>query len=337
MKKKISIIVPCYNVESYLERCVLSLVRQTIGLEALELIFVNDASQDNTWEVLKEYEKRYPEHIVLVDLPENVKQGGARNIGLQYASSDYIGFVDADDWVEASMFEKLYQRANEYDCDMVCCKYMRVAEPVEMGRTGKVDRLCVISSVQQLKEAMLEGVEGGICCNIYRRSIIFDNQIFFPEGMFYEDNFWLPMLQLYIRRYYIIEEYLYNYYFNRNSTITKRDSLHHLDRMVIELMKLEEFEKKGIYELLQDEIELRFLKLFFINTLHILFTRFSTIPKGVFELMQATVLERFPNYKKNPYIEERLNGVAKALLPLVEMEVSPENLEMIASQYRKAF
>ena len=100
--KKVSVIIPCYNAVKWLPKCFMSLVGQSIGIDNLELIFVNDASTDDgqTWNMLNEIEKAYPESIIIIDLPHNRRQGGARNEGLKYASGEYIAFVDADDWVE---------------------------------------------------------------------------------------------------------------------------------------------------------------------------------------------------------------------------------------------
>ena len=95
--KKISVIIPCYNSVKWLPKCFMSLVEQSIGIDNLELIFVNDASTDDgqTWDMLKEMEKAYPESIIIIDLPYNRRQGGARNEGLKYASGEYIAFVDS--------------------------------------------------------------------------------------------------------------------------------------------------------------------------------------------------------------------------------------------------
>ncbi|WP_294594847.1 glycosyltransferase family 2 protein, partial [uncultured Rikenella sp.] len=93
---KVSVIVPCYNAEQFLTRCLDSLVNQT--LEGIEIICVNDASPDNGIAILRDYETRYP-NVVVIDLKENVRQGGARNRGIEIARGEYIGFVDADDWV----------------------------------------------------------------------------------------------------------------------------------------------------------------------------------------------------------------------------------------------
>ena len=97
---KISIIIPCYNVAEYIDRCLNSIISQTIGLEALEIICIDDASTDNTWQKLQQWEHSYPEQILLVHCDNNARQGTARNIGLSYASSLWISFIDSDDWIE---------------------------------------------------------------------------------------------------------------------------------------------------------------------------------------------------------------------------------------------
>ena len=91
MEKKISIIIPCYNVESYLDRCFESLKHQTLGFEQMELIFVNDASTDGTLDKLTALESQYPENIIVINFTENRRQGTARNVALEYASAPYIG------------------------------------------------------------------------------------------------------------------------------------------------------------------------------------------------------------------------------------------------------
>jgi glycosyltransferase involved in cell wall biosynthesis len=89
MNKKISIIIPCYNVEKYIERCIDSLINQTMNLDQMEFIFVNDASTDRTLDILLKYEKKYSDSIMVINSEENLRQGGARNIGLSYTNGDY--------------------------------------------------------------------------------------------------------------------------------------------------------------------------------------------------------------------------------------------------------
>ena len=104
-KVDLSIIVPCFNVEKYVARCIDSLINQTLDNTIYEIILVDDASTDHTWDKLCEIEKLYPDNVILVHCEENGRQGKARNIGMTYATSDYVGFVDSDDWVEPDMYE----------------------------------------------------------------------------------------------------------------------------------------------------------------------------------------------------------------------------------------
>lgn len=93
MKPLISIIIPCYNVEKYIDRCLESVVNQTIGIENLEVLCVNDASTDGTLNKLHSWERRYPNEIAVITYEVNQRQGGARNIGMKYANAEYFGFI----------------------------------------------------------------------------------------------------------------------------------------------------------------------------------------------------------------------------------------------------
>lgn len=110
--EKVSVIIPCFNATKYLPKCFMSLVQQTIGISQIELIFVDDASTDDgsTWNMLQEFERAYPESIMILKLEENMRQGGARNIALQYATGEYIAFVDADDFVADNFLLETYEK-----------------------------------------------------------------------------------------------------------------------------------------------------------------------------------------------------------------------------------
>ena len=101
---KVSIIVPVYNVEKYLPKCLDSLVSQTI--DDFEILVVNDGSPDRSQDIIDEYSRRYPEKVVSL-VKENGGQGSARNMALEIAKGEYIGFVDSDDWVDVTMYEKM--------------------------------------------------------------------------------------------------------------------------------------------------------------------------------------------------------------------------------------
>lgn len=121
MKPKISIIVPIYNVEPYLSRCLDSLVKQT--LQEIEIIAVNDGSTDKSLLILREYAEK--DHRITVVDQKNAGVSFARNEGIQMARGEYIGFVDPDDWIDANMYEVLYREAVQEQAEIVMCGYMR--------------------------------------------------------------------------------------------------------------------------------------------------------------------------------------------------------------------
>ena len=152
MSKKVSVIIPCFNATKWLPKCFLSLVQQTIGIENIELIFVDDASTDNgeTWNMLQEFECAYPESILILKLEENMRQGGARNIALQYATGEYIAFVDSDDFVTSEFLQVVYKAAHEHNADFVqfeYCYYTENLGVVSSNRAISPGRLIPISKI----------------------------------------------------------------------------------------------------------------------------------------------------------------------------------------------
>ena len=129
MSKKLSIIVPVYNMatEGKLNYCLDSLVGQTIrGLYDYEILCVDDASTDDSLEILLDYQKRYPELVCVIPNPVNLRQGGAKNAGLRVAQGEWIGFIDSDDWVSPDYYEKLLKKAEATGADLVGCDYSLV-------------------------------------------------------------------------------------------------------------------------------------------------------------------------------------------------------------------
>ncbi len=118
---KISIIVPVYNVENYLKKCLDSIVNQTF--KDIEIILINDGSTDNSLNICKEYAKK-DHRIRLINKP-NGGLSSARNVGIDLSTGEYLGFVDSDDWIALNMYEKLYNLCKIFNADISQCKYIR--------------------------------------------------------------------------------------------------------------------------------------------------------------------------------------------------------------------
>ena len=118
---KVSVIVPVYNVEKYIEKCANSLINQT--LSDIEIIFVNDGSTDGSIQIIEQYENNFKEKVKCVS-KDNGGLSSARNYGIPYATGEYIAFLDSDDYVELDMYETMYNKAKEDDFDMVECDFI---------------------------------------------------------------------------------------------------------------------------------------------------------------------------------------------------------------------
>ena len=118
---KLSLIIPVYNVENYIEKCLDSVVNQTI--DDMEIIIVNDGSKDKSKEKINKYLQKYKEKIKYLE-KENGGLSSARNFGIPHATGEYIAFLDSDDYVEPKMYEEMYNLAKKEDADMVECDFI---------------------------------------------------------------------------------------------------------------------------------------------------------------------------------------------------------------------
>lgn len=302
---RLSVIVPVYNMaaDGKLEFCLDSLVNQTI--DDYEIIAVNDASTDNSLEILKGYEQKYPGKVKVITYPVNRRQGGARNEGLKAAEGEWIGFIDSDDWVSPDYYEKLLKKAEETGADLVGCDYSLVSEHTfEVGRiveNNTADQTGILD-LEKHKKLLIR--PGSMVIKVYKGSVIRDNELRFPEGILYEDNCAGSLWQLYFTRFERVEEPLYYYYQHGESTVHRITESRCRDRLKAEEIFYEECEKRGFLKQYYKEIEYRFTELGYVITLfsYLQGTKHPTL-SFVRELREA-VEKRFPNFENNDYYRQ---------------------------------
>lgn len=334
----VSIIVPCYNVEKYIRRCIDSIIRQTIGFQNIQLILVDDVSTDRTLEILHEYEQLYQDNIVIIECEKNGRQGTARNIGLQYATGEYIGFVDADDWIEPDMYSHMYFIAEEHDVDVVFCRHTRDKEYVlnESLGTEKEDSLIWINTPDERKKFIVSDIIGvGVWDKLYKRELIFDNNIVFPEGLAYEDIMFGAMIYLYAEKIYILEENLYHYFVNMQSTVLTMNQIHGDDLEKVNLMKLEEYKNRGFYDEYYDEIEFDMLCTYYLAMIKLLCLRFDAFQCDKFYDIKDRIKYMFPDICKNKYIKDKLRDVNQLSVGLLNNDMLENELREFAKLYRE--
>lgn len=334
MSKKISIIVPCYNIEQYIERFFASIEAQTMPIDDMEVILVDDQSKDHTWEHICAFEQKYPEHVIAIQNDVNSKQGFSRNSAMRYASGEYIAFLDGDDWIEPNYMLAMYEKAVQYDCDMVTCNAWRDfgdGNRIEIAKSElAVSRLLEIDSIDKRKPLIVNETFGVTAwAKLIHRTFCVEHELFFPENMVFEDIAWGSLLYLYVERVYIMSDYLYHYFINRNSVVLKKGQDYYRDMFMSSYYKYEQIEARNMFSILHDELEFDFIVNYYLASLKMFGNHYDSIPVEAFEELQQFILEHFPNYKQNPYFKINLDEKNQMQLYFIDKKMSEVELKQL--------
>lgn len=222
MNSEISVIVPIYNVENYLDRCIKSILNQTF--ENFELILINDGSLDSSLDICNKY-GMYDKRIKIIN-QNNKGVSCSRNIGIENANGKYLLFVDADDYIDYDMLECLYNMTKTYDVDISICR-------CKLFIDGKLQNKQIITENIEIFKENKKIIENFMkenkflfspCNKLYKKSIIIENEIRFPLNIRYsEDAIFNYKVFLNVKKVAFTNIQKYNYYINNSSSITKLD------------------------------------------------------------------------------------------------------------------
>ena len=217
MKTKVSVIVPVFGVEKFIERCVRSLFSQTMDNEDVEFIFVNDCTQDSSMEILARVMAEFPEkNVTILNHVHNLGLPAARQTGVKAATGDYVIHCDSDDWVEPEYCSKMYEAAIAHDADIVVCRYCLNDGEKAFDEVGYRDNLLSDSSLA-VGAAILLKSSPYAWNKLVRRSLYDNAAIQYPKRFLAED--WALMVQLIMSagKIVVVEDKLYNYFVNPSS------------------------------------------------------------------------------------------------------------------------
>lgn len=225
MRPKLSIIMPVYNAENHLQRCLDSVFKQTFT--DFEVILVNDGSKDNTAQVCERNAER--DDRVKVVHKENGGTSSARNAGIEIALSEYIGFVDSDDWLDPEMYQNMYTKAVKYGVDLVISDHRRVFEdgsffevrqPIREGYYDKSDMIKEYFPCLLMRDDIdyPPTISNWAC--LFRRKLLTDNEIWYDTETKYNEDFLFGAMAAYNSNsmYHLKEHVNYNFYYNDEST-----------------------------------------------------------------------------------------------------------------------
>lgn len=220
---KVSIIVPVYNVELYLEKCLLSLVNQT--LQDIEILVVNDGSKDQSQQIIENFQQKYPNKIFGF-IKENGGLSDARNFGIDRAKGQYLGFVDSDDYVSATMFEEMYNLAEKHNAQMAICNLQKVDENGNV--TQKLTQLPNFPEKIILENnlSVFSDISYFACNKLFKKELFQDKR--FKKGIHFEDIELIPQLLLECETLAFTPKYHYQY-LERQDSISKSHTKKGLD------------------------------------------------------------------------------------------------------------
>lgn len=285
---KVSIIVPFYNVEKYIEKCLTSLVNQT--LEEIEIILVNDGSKDNSIKVAKDFEQKYPAKIRYYEKP-NGGLGDARNFGIKFAKGEYIAFLDSDDYVEPTMYEEMYEMAIKEKSDMVECDFWweypnKKKEDIGVEYKNQNDMLLKARVVAWNKLIKKE---------IYEKH----PEARFAVGLRYEDVEGFYKILPYINKVSFVRK-PFIHYVQRNNSISNTQNKKNEEMFIVLDNVLNYYKEKNIYEKFEKELEYTYTRYLLCSSLkRISKIQEKQIRKDLLEKTWNELNTKFPDWKKN--------------------------------------
>lgn len=304
---KVSVIIPCYNVENYIDRCLDSVYGQTVGNDVLEVILINDGSTDDTCRHLRNYEHTYSSNTVLVELDMNSGLSAARNVGLEYASGEYITFIDADDVVADTMIERMLSVISEDHCEMVECSYKRFKDISEcrIDGSGEITRYNLTENEIRKEYIVNVAIKSAVWGRLYDSKFIKENNFCFIEKKNYEDVHYTILGMFLFKSVSRIDETLYFYYQNETGIIGTSDNEKLKQEIDIIRETLEELDRRKILdEVLNDfypELEYYCFRKGFVDPVSILMINKSNNIDENILYFKNSITEFFPDVANNPY------------------------------------
>lgn len=210
---KISLIIPIYNVEQYVERCILSCSNQNIDISEYEIIVIDDGSPDNSIDIVERLARKNINIKIFSQKNQGLSQ--ARNKGLEIAKGEYVWFIDSDDWIEENCILELYNICHEFNLDVLLFDAIDFDGNIFKIRNTITQNVCdVIEGKQYLNS---NNIIFPVCFKVFKREFLIENSIYFLKNIFHEDNEFTPRMFYFANRVMCINKPLYYVFHNPNS------------------------------------------------------------------------------------------------------------------------
>lgn len=303
---KVSIIVPVYNARDYIVTCMESLMNQT--MDDIEVIFVDDHGTDDSIEVARRRVEAYdgPKSFRFVETPSNSGPGIARNTGIQYATGEYVAFVDSDDWIEITFCELLYKAASKREADIACCDIYLDNVSDSESRVAENPRIKDGDFTDKKRVGFMTRYVSYFTTYIYRRQFLLDNGLWFPQTRSAEDSCFLTCCVLAAGKIASVRKPLYHYMIREASLSFKADPLRYQQKLASFNEMMSYARKHDLYEGSREELDFIYIKKAFLMAV---FTYVKNTPQRdskVLGSIHDELLMQIPDYRSNRYLRRNL-------------------------------
>lgn len=286
---KISVLIPIYGVEKYIEKCCLSLFTNTIANEC-EFIFVNDCTKDNSIAILESLIKKFSSlNISVINHDQNQGLAAARNTALKAATGEYICCVDSDDWVEPDYFETVYNCAIGHDSDIVVFGYYEE----KASKTIKKYQEFTGNNQAIYRDFLTDKLRGYVWNKCFKRTLFYNNNIFWADGInMWEDIYINSRLLLKAKKFTTINKCLYHYRTTNNSSIVHIKNAKKFNDIIFVLASIQELLKaSSLFNIYEKE--------FYYKTVSFKMSIIRNLAMSKVQVMQLFTNEDFYFLKKN--------------------------------------
>lgn len=305
-QKPLSLIIPCHNSASFLPSCLDSVRRQTLGVENMHVILVDDASDDQgeTLHMLEAFREEFPDSVTVLPLKKNLKQGGARNRALQHVDTEYLQFLDSDDWLDDNACLDLLKIIHGERADLLLFGHDMEEDDFRIDLPDSESRKIFLSS---------RAWNANHSSKLYRADLILDHGIHFAEGRFFEEPLFVYPTFFYASSVVFARRRFYHLGERSDHTMSTAVQLHLMDHPAVQRELLSFLETKGFLALYHDEIEDYFLWTYFLETVLNAGVVKDSLSLGEFIRLQETCRDAFPDHAHNPYLPGHPDAVRQIL------------------------
>ena len=293
---KLSIIVPVYNTEAYVAKCLDSLIEPDLCV--YDIIAVNDGSTDSSGEVVRRYGERYPDLVKVVDTP-NGGLSHARNVGIEASEADYLLFIDSDDYVSDRAVCEILQ-VLEQDMDIAVFDFVHVNESGEVTAAFDGSGRTEAFTLEEYPEFLF--CPHNAVNKIWKRSLFTEHGIRFAEGLWYEDLATSPKLYPLAQRILPVHQAWYRYLQRQGSITNNRSTARNDEMITVAKLVIDWYRETGRYERYREQLCYKF---FYEEYLAAVCRANLIDPKSpVQAALRDDFIRNFPDYRENPYVRK---------------------------------